>query len=79
MYVLSNNLNFICSSANVYVTKILGLDSCADTLVGDEMLRGISGGQKKRLTMGAWISYFSLDCEMINSTKHTHIFVGSYR
>lgn len=35
-----------------YILKILGLDICADTLVGDEMLKGISGGQKKRLTMG---------------------------
>ncbi|CAI9755629.1 unnamed protein product [Fraxinus pennsylvanica] len=33
-----------------YIIKILGLDMCADTLVGDEMLKGISGGQKKRLT-----------------------------
>ncbi|KAM1283092.1 hypothetical protein ACFX13_026834 [Malus domestica] len=33
-----------------YIVKILGLDICADTLVGDEMLKGISGGQKKRLT-----------------------------
>ncbi|XP_019252159.1 PREDICTED: pleiotropic drug resistance protein 1-like isoform X2 [Nicotiana attenuata] len=41
--------------ANVYtdyVLKILGLDVCADTMVGDEMLRGISGGQKKRVTTG---------------------------
>ncbi|CAI0389791.1 unnamed protein product [Linum tenue] len=35
-----------------YIMKILGLDVCADTLVGDEMLKGISGGQKKRLTTG---------------------------
>ncbi|KAF2283073.1 hypothetical protein GH714_043817 [Hevea brasiliensis] len=32
-----------------YILKILGLDICADTLVGDEMLRGISGGQRKRV------------------------------
>ncbi|CAK9176321.1 unnamed protein product [Ilex paraguariensis] len=35
-----------------YILKILGLDVCADILVGDEMLRGISGGQRKRLTTG---------------------------
>ncbi|KAL6614942.1 hypothetical protein ACP70R_037212 [Stipagrostis hirtigluma subsp. patula] len=35
-----------------YMLKILGLDICADTMVGDEMIRGISGGQKKRVTTG---------------------------
>ncbi|KAF5456683.1 hypothetical protein F2P56_026134 [Juglans regia] len=35
-----------------YVLKILGLEVCADIMVGDEMLRGISGGQKKRVTTG---------------------------
>ncbi|XP_022982807.1 pleiotropic drug resistance protein 3-like isoform X2 [Cucurbita maxima] len=35
-----------------YILKILGLDICAETLIGDAMRRGISGGQKKRLTTG---------------------------
>ncbi|CAN1807333.1 ABC transporter G family member 40 [Linum perenne] len=38
--------------ATDYVLKILGLEGCADTLVGDEMIRGISGGQRKRVTTG---------------------------
>ncbi|XP_052166850.1 ABC transporter G family member 47 [Oryza glaberrima] len=33
-----------------HILKILGLDICADTIVGNNMVRGISGGQKKRLT-----------------------------
>ncbi|XP_019424860.1 PREDICTED: ABC transporter G family member 39-like [Lupinus angustifolius] len=35
-----------------YILKILGLDICADIMVGDNMNRGISGGQKKRVTTG---------------------------
>ncbi|KAI6669859.1 hypothetical protein NL676_004744 [Syzygium grande] len=34
-----------------YVLKILGLDICADIMVGDDMRRGISGGQKKPFFM----------------------------
>nr|CAB3474119.1 unnamed protein product [Digitaria exilis] len=35
-----------------YILRILGLDMCADVIVGNELMRGISGGQKKRLTTG---------------------------
>lgn len=34
--------------------QILDLDICKDTIVGDEMRRGISGGQKKRVTTGCY-------------------------
>ncbi|GFY97807.1 pleiotropic drug resistance 11 [Actinidia rufa] len=45
-----------------YVLKLLGLDICADIMVGDEMRRGISGGQKKRVTTGIWIilTYYTI-------------------
>nr|TKR74333.1 pleiotropic drug resistance protein 3-like isoform X1 [Populus alba] len=38
-----------------YILEILGLDICADTMVGDAMRRGISGGQKKRLSTGEMV------------------------
>ncbi|MBA0707366.1 hypothetical protein Golax_019415, partial [Gossypium laxum] len=38
-----------------YTLKVLGLDVCKDIIVGDEMQRGISGGQKKRVTTGEMI------------------------
>lgn len=34
------------------VLRMLSLVSCADTLVGNELVRGISGGEKRRVTIG---------------------------
>ncbi|KAG8080330.1 hypothetical protein GUJ93_ZPchr0007g3603 [Zizania palustris] len=38
------------------VLKVLGLDICADIIVGGAMIRGISGGQKKRVTTGEMLT-----------------------
>ncbi|KAK4780230.1 hypothetical protein SAY87_016336 [Trapa incisa] len=38
-----------------YILKVLGLDVCADTIVGSDMMRGVSGGQRKRVTTGEMI------------------------
>jgi ABC-type multidrug transport system ATPase subunit len=47
--------------------KELGLDSCADTLVGGAMLKGISGGERKRTSVGV---------ELV--TKPTLVSSGTY-
>ncbi|XP_073222746.1 pleiotropic drug resistance protein 1-like isoform X2 [Cicer arietinum] len=76
-----------------YVLRVLGLEVCADTVVGSAMLRGISGGQKKRVTTGEMLvgpakALFmdeistgldsSTTFQIVNSVKqYIHIFKGT--
>ena len=57
-------------------TKILGLDLCANTLVGDEMLKGISGGEKKRLSTGNYLG-FLLFVVFLGSSTTSLVFPGA--
>ncbi|KAL5059786.1 hypothetical protein RYX36_031390 [Vicia faba] len=76
-----------------YILRILGLEICADTFVGNAMLRGISGGQRKRVTTGEMLvgpnkALFmdeistgldsSTTFQIVNSMKHyVHIMKGT--
>ena len=53
---------------------MLGLDICADIMVGGEMKRGISGGQKKRLTTGYILFYYILNQQFNILNIYSHSF-----
>lgn len=41
----------LCLQAN-HASCLLQLQVCADTLIGSDQVRGVSGGQRKRVTTG---------------------------
>jgi ABC-type multidrug transport system ATPase subunit/ABC-type multidrug transport system permease subunit len=40
-----------CNSIAEELIKLLKLESCADTIIGNDIVRGVSGGQKRRVTI----------------------------
>lgn len=54
-------ISLLCANFMIIMTitntqHLYGMQICADTVAGDAMLRGISGGQKKRLTTAEMVS-----------------------
>lgn len=50
------------------VIKALQLERCADTIIGNGLIRGVSGGEKRRLTIG----------EMLVNSTHLICVVCTY-
>ncbi|CAN0277478.1 unnamed protein product, partial [Ectocarpus fasciculatus] len=58
--LISPHMMFLLSTANIFhifdqvemVIRQLGLLNAKDTIVGDNSLRGVSGGERRRVTLG---------------------------
>ncbi|KAK9836509.1 hypothetical protein WJX74_001987 [Apatococcus lobatus] len=70
------------SPSTQYLMRLLGLEICQDTLVGNNMTRGNSGGQKKRMTtgemmVGAKVTFFLDEISTGLDSSTTYLIVKS--
>ena len=59
----------------VLMIVTLAMQVCADTLIGDDQIRGVSGGQRKRVTTGDWPHVLQL----ARDGTHSQAFLQSMR
>ncbi|KAF0720517.1 Aste57867_236 [Aphanomyces stellatus] len=48
--------SFDCEAGTAAIINMLGLDGCQHTLVGDDFVRGVSGGQRRRVSLGEMLT-----------------------
>ncbi|CAN0457564.1 unnamed protein product [Scytosiphon promiscuus] len=53
------------------VMRILGLLNAKDTIVGNNSLRGVSGGERRRVTLGEINAYKGLELPSLLIESHT--------
>ena len=64
------------------VLQLLGLSHRKDTIVGNDMIRGVSGGEKKRVTIGVemmkWPRLFLMDEPTTGLDSSTAVELGKF-
>ncbi|KAF0720516.1 Aste57867_235 [Aphanomyces stellatus] len=48
--------SFNCEAGTAAIIDMLGLERCQNTLVGDDFVRGVSGGQRRRVSLGEMLT-----------------------
>jgi ABC-type multidrug transport system ATPase subunit len=67
------------ASIDLLVTKMLqelGLETCADTIVGGPLIKGLSGGERKRTSVGVELVVVSYDCSCIRIDRNTSLTIS---
>ena len=57
------------------VISELGLNKCRNTIIGDEKVRGVSGGERRRASIGVQVSVCIYVCMLTSRIIYTHIYI----